>query len=66
MNNTKIKTYFFALIGLIIFSSGLCLLFGEAGIYKYEKKEWFFIGTSSLILINMGIGLMIKNKWGSF
>tara|TARA_B100000579_G_scaffold236095_1_gene193613 strand:- start:1500 stop:1697 length:198 start_codon:yes stop_codon:yes gene_type:complete len=65
MNNIKIKTYFFALIGLIIFSSGLCL-FGEAVIYKYEKKEWFFIGTSSLIMINMGIGLMIKNKWGSF
>ena len=65
MIDKKIKTYFFALFGLIIFSSGLCL-FGEAIIYKYQEKEWFFIGTSSLILINMGIGIMIKNKWGSF
>ena len=65
MNNTKIKTYFFALIGLIFFSGGLCLL-GESIIYKFENKEWFFYGTLSLILINFGLGLMIKNNWGSF
>ena len=65
MNNTKIKTYIFALVGLILFSSGLCL-FGESIIFKYESKEWFFSGTASLILINLGLGLMIKNKWGSF
>ena len=65
MNNTKIKTYTFALIGLILFSSGLCL-FGESIIFKYESKEWFISGTVSLILINLGLGLMIKNKWGSF
>ena len=41
MNNTKIKTYTFALIGLILFSGGLCL-FGESVIYKYENKDWFF------------------------
>ena len=65
MNNTKIKTYTLALVGLILFSSGLCL-FGESIIIKYESKEWFFSGTVSLILINLGLGLMIKNKWGSF
>ena len=65
MNNTKIKTYIFALVGLILFSSGLCL-FGESIIFKFESKEWFKSGTVSLILINLGLGLMIKNKWGSF
>ena len=65
MNNTKIKTYTFALIGLILFSGGLCL-FGESVIYKYENRDWFFFGTLSLIFINLGLGLMIKNNWGSF
>ena len=65
MNNTKIKTYTFALVGLILFSSGLCL-FGESIIFKFVSKEWFKSGTVSLILINLGLGLMIKNKWGSF
>ena len=65
MNNTKIKTYTFAFVGLILFSSGLCL-FGESIIFKYESKEWFTSGTVSLILINLGLGLMIKNRWGSF
>jgi hypothetical protein len=65
MNNTKIKTYAFALFGLILFSGGLCL-FGESVIYKYENKDWFFFGTLSLICINLGLGLMIKNNWGSF
>ena len=65
MNNTKIKTYTFALVGLILFSSGLCL-FGESIIFNYESKEWFISGTVSLILINLGLGLMIKNRWGSF
>mgnify|MGYP001162421843 FL=1 len=65
MNNTKIKTYALALTGLILFSSGLCL-FGESVIYKYENQDWFFSGTASLILINLGLGLMIKNNWGSF
>ena len=35
-------------------------------IYKVENKECFFYGTASLILINLGLGLMIKNNWGSF
>tara|TARA_B100000678_G_scaffold3636_1_gene3120 strand:- start:104 stop:301 length:198 start_codon:yes stop_codon:yes gene_type:complete len=65
MNNTKIKTYALALTGLILFSSGLCL-FGESVIYKYENQDWFLYGTASLIFINLGLGLMIKNNWGSF
>ena len=59
------KRYFFALMGLILFSSGLCVL-GEAIISKYENTNWVLLGTISLILINAGLGLMIKNKWGTF
>ena len=59
------KRYILALIGLIAFSSGICL-FGEALIRKYNNSEWFAIGTLSLILINGGLGIMIKNKWGTF
>ena len=59
------KRYFLALIGLILFSSGICA-FGEAVILKYENNNWFWPGTISLILINAGLGLMIENKWGTF
>lgn len=59
------KRYSLALLGLILFSSGLCV-FGEAVISKYESTNWFLTGTISLILINAGLGLMIKNKWGTF
>ena len=59
------KRYALALLGLILFSSGLCV-FGEALISKYENINWFWVGTISLILINAGLGLMIKNKWGTF
>mgnify|MGYP005682365991 FL=1 len=59
------KRYALALLGLILFSSGLCV-FGEALISKYENTSWFWVGTISLILINAGLGLMIKNKWGTF
>ena len=59
------KRYGLALLGLILFSSGLCA-FGEALISKYENNNWFLVGTISLILINAGLGLMIKNKWGKF
>lgn len=59
------KRYVLALLGLILFSSGLCV-FGEALISKYENNNWFLTGTISFILINSGLGLMIKNKWGKF
>tara|TARA_B100001173_G_scaffold288479_1_gene277646 strand:+ start:176 stop:364 length:189 start_codon:yes stop_codon:yes gene_type:complete len=61
----KLKQYLFALLGLILFSSGMCFL-GESIILKYEGNSWFISGTISLILINLGLGLMIKHKWGSF
>tara|TARA_B100000900_G_scaffold176910_1_gene150018 strand:- start:1055 stop:1243 length:189 start_codon:yes stop_codon:yes gene_type:complete len=61
----KLKQYLFALLGLILFSSGLCLL-GESIILKYEGNSWFLSGTISLVFINLGLGLMIKYKWGSF
>ena len=63
--NNNIKRYFLALLGLILFSSGLCVL-GEAIISKYENSNWILIGTISLVLINSGLGLMIKIKWGTF
>lgn len=59
------KRYALALVGLILFSSGLCI-FGEVLICKYQDRSWFLIGTFSLVLINAGLGLMIKNKWGTF
>ena len=59
------KRYSLVLLGLILFSSGLCV-FGEALINKYENTNWFLVGTIALILINAGLGLMIKNKWGTF
>ena len=59
------KRYPLAFLGLILFSSGLCI-FGEALISKYEDTDWFLVGTIALILINAGLGLMIKNKWGTF
>ena len=63
--NNNIKRYFLALFGLILFSSGLCVL-GEAIISKYENSNWILIGTIYLVLINSGLGLMIRNKWGTF
>jgi len=60
-----LKRYSLALLGLILFSSGICFL-GESIIMKYESGNWVLFGTISLILINVGLGLMIKNKWGTF
>ncbi len=59
------KRYTLALIGLILFSTGLCI-FGEAVISKYENTSWVLTGTISLILINASLSLMIKNKWDTF
>ena len=60
-----LKRYSLALLGLILFSSGICIL-GESIIMKYEGQNWVLFGTISLILINAGLGFMIKYKWGSF
>ena len=48
-------------LGILIFSSGLCL-FGEALIRKYQELDFFLIGTLSLALINAGVCIMIKSK----
>ena len=60
-----LKRYSLALLGLILFSSGICIL-GESIIMKYESQNWVLFGTISLILINAGLGFMIKYKWGTF
>jgi uncharacterized BrkB/YihY/UPF0761 family membrane protein len=48
-------------LGILIFSSGLCL-FGEALIRKYQELDFFLIGTLSLILINAGVCIMINSR----
>jgi hypothetical protein len=48
-------------LGILIFSSGLCL-FGEALIRKYQKLDFFLIGTLSLVLINAGVCIMINSR----
>lgn len=57
----KHKKNLLAFLGIMLFSSGLCV-FGEAVIHKYESNDWFFIGTVSLVLINSGLILIISNK----
>ena len=65
MESSKRKRYSNALLGNILFSFGLCV-FGESVIAKMNAGHWVYLGTLSLVLINAGIGLMIKNKWGVF
>jgi hypothetical protein len=48
-------------LGILIFSSGLCIL-GEAIIRKSQSLDFFLIGTVSLILINAGACIMIKTR----
>ena len=48
-------------LGILIFSSGLCV-FGEAIIRKYQELDFFLIGNLSLVLINAGVCIMIKSK----
>jgi hypothetical protein len=42
--------------------AGLCL-FGEAVVRRaaYPPKPWFWLGTISLICINVGVGLMVES-----
>nr|WKN38083.1 hypothetical protein K4G66_05115 [Tunicatimonas sp. TK19036] len=56
------KRYFnywliFAIAGLILIGLGLSL-FGEAIIAKYERQNWFWLGSLSLIIVNAGISLV--------
>ena len=48
-------------LGILIFSSGLCL-FGEALIRKYQELDFFLIGSLSLVLINAGVCIMINSR----
>lgn len=48
-------------LGILIFSSGLCL-FGEALIRKYQELDFFLIGTLSMVLINAGVCIMINSR----
>jgi len=48
-------------LGILIFSSGLCL-FGEALIRKYQELDFFLIGTLSFVLINAGVCIMINSR----
>ena len=48
-------------LGILIFSSGLCL-FGDALIRKYQELDFFLIGTLSLVLINAGVCIMINSR----
>tara|TARA_Y100000768_G_C23858419_1_gene624457 strand:- start:550 stop:741 length:192 start_codon:yes stop_codon:yes gene_type:complete len=58
MINDRKKWFFQSVLGILIFSSGLCI-FGEALTNKNNGEAWFLFGTISLILINMGVCLMI-------
>ena len=53
--------YLIAVLGILIFSAGLCVL-GESIIQKINDQNWFLIGTIALILINTGLCLMISSK----
>jgi len=54
----KNKWFVFSTLGILIFSSGLCI-FGEALTLKNRGEAWFLLGTIALILINSGICLII-------
>ena len=66
MNNSPIRWYLKAQIGVLLLPIGLCL-FGEAVSRRVvhamggQAGEWFWTGTLSLICINAGIGLMIES-----
>ena len=46
-----------AIAGLVLIGFGLSL-FGEAVIAKYEQRAWFWLGTTSLIVVNSGVSLV--------
>ena len=50
-----------SILGILIFSSGLCIL-GESIIQKENGGNWFLIGTIALVFVNTGLCLMINAK----
>ncbi|MBL6685170.1 MAG: hypothetical protein ISQ41_06870 [Flavobacteriaceae bacterium] len=61
MKKGKKLFVFMSILGIILLSSGLCIL-GESIIQKINNDNWFKVGTIALILINTGICLMINAK----
>ena len=61
MKKNNAFSYLIAVLGILIFSAGLCVL-GESIIQKINEQNWFLIGTIALILINTGLSLMISSK----
>lgn len=61
MKKGKSSFLFISILGILIFSSGLCVL-GESIIQKINNGDWFLIGTIALVLINTGVCLMINAK----
>tara|TARA_B100000780_G_scaffold236520_1_gene177347 strand:- start:760 stop:1035 length:276 start_codon:yes stop_codon:yes gene_type:complete len=60
MDFIKRKWLLYSIGGLIVCSSGLCLI-GEAIIFKISNDfNWFYIGTLSLIVFNSGICLVAE------
>jgi hypothetical protein len=60
LTKARLIWYAKAQIGILAFPFGLCL-FGEALADKINDRPWFWSGTLSLIVINLGIGLMIES-----
>ena len=48
------KWYFFSILGLLLTGTGLCI-FGEALIRKINQENFFWCGTTALIIFNSGI-----------
>ena len=61
MKKGKSSFLFISILGILIFSSGLCVL-GESIIQKINNGDWSLIGTIALALINAGVCLMINAK----
>ncbi|MFN3927878.1 MAG: hypothetical protein ACK4QL_11330 [Pseudanabaenaceae cyanobacterium] len=60
LTKNRLLWYLKAQVGILAFPFGLCL-FGEAVIDKLSNRPWFWSGTLSLIVINLGLGLMIES-----
>ena len=61
MKKGKLLFLAVSILGILIFSAGLCIL-GESIIQKVNDGNWFVIGTIALVLVNTGLCLMINAK----
>lgn len=56
--SSRTKSYILAPISLLMIGYGLCV-FSEAGHLKHTNapfRQWFMMGTYSLVVINAGLG----------